>query len=254
MRQLVHILVLLAAASAASSVRQSDPTLMSPTKAKSSPPPIPFAPPSPEFCNSNTLGDDVYLSFFKPCEFTFYMYSVDVDDDNALPIDHFSCDTIDDSDSAIIIKQEDRKVMLWPESCVALGPRCYDLSMYPNLYNFTLFEGTEYAMTFPSEANVVSVDCSADFERVTKFVENLPLELKEVAEAISFAAFAIVFAVLVAVVSCICCCGACSNNRRGGDGNKRHASYVTVPPELDEPVTVMARPYQPQIYEKHVQV
>lgn len=251
MRQLIYILALLAAASA-SSVRQSDPTSTSPTtKAKSFP--IPFAPPSSEFCNSNTLGDDVYLSFFKPCEFTFY--SVDVDDDNALPIDHFSCDSIEDSDSAAIIKQEDRKVMLWPESCVALGSRCYDLSVYPNLYNFTLFEGTEYAMKFPSEANVVSVDCNADFERVTKFVENLPLELKEVAEAISFAAFAIVFAVVVAVVSCICCCcGACSNKRRGGDGNKRHGSYVTVPPELDEPVTVMARPYQPQTYEKHVQV
>lgn len=252
MRQLIHTLALLVAASA-SSVRQSDPTSTSPTtKAKSSQsPPIPFAPPSQDFCNSNTLGDDVYLSFFKPCDFTFY--SVDTD---AIPIEQFSCDAIDDSDSAAIIKQEDRKVMLWPESCVALGPRCYDLSLYPNLYNFTLFEGTEYAMTFPSEANVVSVDCSADFESVGKFVANLPLELKEVAEAISFVAFAIMFAVLAAVISCICCCcGACSNNRRGGGGdNKRHGSYVTVPPELDEPVTVMARPYQPQTYEKHVQV
>ena len=145
--------------------------------------------------------------------------------------------------------------MLWPESCVALGPRCYDLSAYPNLYNFTLFEGTEYAMIFPPEANVVAVDCSADFERVTKFVENLPLELKEVAEAISFAAFVFALAVLVAVVSCICCCcGACTSNRRGGNGNRRHGSYVTVPPELNEPVTVMARPYQPQNYEKHAQV
>eukprot|EP00563_Minutocellus_polymorphus_P012565 CAMPEP_0181064958 /NCGR_PEP_ID=MMETSP1070-20121207/24479_1 /TAXON_ID=265543 /ORGANISM="Minutocellus polymorphus, Strain NH13" /LENGTH=257 /DNA_ID=CAMNT_0023145309 /DNA_START=15 /DNA_END=788 /DNA_ORIENTATION=+ len=247
MSPLISLLALLATASAASVASVRAPSTSPPTETRPSspPPPIPFAPPSQEFCNTNTLGDDVYLSFFVPCEFIFY--TVDGDEGERPSDDHFACDSIDDSDSATIIKQEDRKVMLWPESCVALGPRCYDLSKYPNLYNFTLFEGTEFAMKFPSGANVVSVDCSADYAKVTKFVENLPIELKEVAEAIGFAAFVVSFAVLMAVVACICwCCG--TRGRPSSDGKCRHGSYVTVPPELNEPVTVMARPYQPQKY------
>ena len=195
--------------SASSSTTRSGTTSTSSTTESSSTlsPPIPFAPSSPEFCDSNEIGDDVYLSFFVPCDFTFYATEKNVN------IDHFACDSVEESDSAAIIKEESRKVMLWPDSCVANGPRCYSITDYPNLYNFTIFEGTDYAMKFPPGANVVSVDCSADFEKVQEFVESLPEEFKEVAEAIGFAAFVVLFAVLAAIVACICCC--CGGGRAG---------------------------------------
>mmetsp|Transcript_32774 Transcript_32774/g.72288 ORF Transcript_32774/g.72288 Transcript_32774/m.72288 type:complete len:256 (+) Transcript_32774:200-967(+) len=223
-------------ASTSSSTTRSGTTSSTTESPPTSSPPIPFAPPSPEFCDSNEIGDDVYLSFFVPCDFTFYAAEKNAN------IDHFACDSVEESDSAAIIKEESRKVMLWPDSCVANGPRCYSITDYPNLYNFTIFEGTDYAMKFPPGANVVSVDCSADFEKVQEFVESLPEEFKQVAEAIGFAAFVVLFAVLAAIVACICCCcGACGKR----NPSKRYgATYVNVPPELNEPV--VARLYQPQ--------
>ena len=68
---------------------------------------------SSRYGKSNILGDDAYLSFFTPCDFAFYKTD--------LVPDHFSCDEVDPS---VLIKTESRKVMMWPESCVAVGPRC----------------------------------------------------------------------------------------------------------------------------------
>jgi hypothetical protein len=160
--------------------------------------PLPFAPPSEAFCKSNILGDDAYLSFFKPCTFTFYKTS------EASNPDHFSCDTYD---TAEVIASESRKVMMWPESCVAAGPRCYSMVDYPDLSNYTIFDSTDYySMTFPSDSSIVSVDCTADFTQAQIFMENLPEELEDVASSIAFGAGVLLFAVLAAIVACICCC------------------------------------------------
>ena len=159
--------------------------------------PFPLAPPSDEFCRTNTLGDDLYISFFKPCDFTFYKTS------GSFKPDHFSCDSVDGT----TVKIESRKVLMWPESCVAAGPRCYYLADYPDLSNFTTFDGSEYySMAFPADATVASVDCTADFAEAQLFMENLPQELEDVAHSISFVGYVLLFAVLASIVACICCC------------------------------------------------
>lgn len=178
--------------------------------------PYPFAPSSDDFCDSNTLGDDTYFSVFAPCDFVFY-------DTKTMP-EHFSCDSY--GTSTTIVKKEQRKVVMWPESCVAAGPRCYSIEEYPSLYNLTLFNDTEFAMAVPKDATVVSVDCTADFEKVNEFIENLPEELAEVAASISFAAGVFLFAVIAAIVACICCCfGACRRDRP----RSAEATYMAVP-------------------------
>jgi len=188
--------------------------------------PYPFAPPSDDFCSSNTLGDDMYFSFFVPCDFVFY-------DTNAMP-EHFSCDSY--GKSTTVIKKQQRKVIMWPESCVASGPRCYSIKDNPNLYNFTLFNDTEYSMVFPKSATVVSVDCTADFAKANEFLENLPEELADVAKSISFAAGVFLFAVIAAIVACICCCfGACRRNHH----SPPEATYMAVPSHV-----VKAQPIQ----------
>ena len=175
--------------------------------------PYPFAPPSKDFCDSNTLGDDVYFSVFTPCDFVFY-------DTTVMP-QHFSCDSYDKSTT--LVKKQQRKVVMWPESCVAAGPRCYSIEENPNLYNFTLFNDTEFSMQFPKNATVVSVDCTADFAKVNEFIKNLPEELEDVAKSIGFAAGVFLFAVIAAIVACICCCfGACRRH-------PREATYMAVP-------------------------
>ena len=173
-------------------------------------PPFPFTPPSEAFCKSNILGDDAYLSFFTPCDFAFYKTD--------LVPDHFSCDEVDPS---VLIKTESRKVMMWPESCVAVGPRCYSLVDYPDLFKFAINSDEEnYAMEFPSDATVVSVDCTADFAKVEVFMESLGPEIEHVASSIAFASGVVLFAVVAAIVACFCCCfGAC----------KARPNYTLVP-------------------------
>jgi hypothetical protein len=187
--------------------------------------PYPFTPPSHDFCKSNTLGDDTYLSFFKPCEFTFFKAS-------SKP-DHFSCDLYDES---IAIKMESRKVLFWPESCIAAGPRCYDLNDYPDLSNFTIYDDVEnLSMHFPPEATVVSVDCTADYTQAQIFLDNLPEELEHVAQSIAFVGIVLLVAVLAGIVACICCiCFCCFGPRkkRTGDYMPIHAQHgILLTPE-----------------------
>lgn len=188
--------------------------------------PYPFAPPSDDFCNSNTLGDDAYVSVFLPCDFVFY-------DTSVMP-DHFSCDSYEKSTD--VVKKEQRKIVMWPESCVAAGPRCYSIEHNPTLYNYTLFNETEFGMVFPKNAKVVSVDCTADYAKVNQFIENLPQELADVAASISFAAGVLLFAVIAAIVACICCCfGVCRRNRHSSP----EVTYMAVPSHV-----VKAQPVQ----------
>jgi hypothetical protein len=176
--------------------------------------PYPFAPPSDDFCKSNTLGDDTYLSFFKPCEFAFFTAS-------SKP-DHFSCDSFDES---MAIKIESRKVLFWPESCIAAGPRCYDLKDYPDLSNFTIYDDVDnFSMRFPPEATVVSVDCTADYTQAQVFLDNLPEELEDVAQSIAFVGIVLFVAVLAGIVACICCiCFCCFGARK-----KRRDDYTPI--------------------------
>jgi len=171
--------------------------------------PYPFTPPSEEFCETNSAGDDVYISLFKPCYFVFYLSL----DSNPLKIKNFQCASIDLKSTESVISRERRKILGWPDSCVANGPRCYDLKEYPNLRNFTLFGDTEYALTFPRDADIVSVDCSGDYAEAMKAMENLPLALGPMVNAIYF--FSIVMLVSLVVCAGLCCCCMRKNRQDG---------------------------------------
>jgi hypothetical protein len=201
--------------------------------------PNPFSPPSDEFCKTNTLGDDSYISIFIPCDFTFYATDV-------LP-NHFSCDAYNtNDDDSTVIKKEQTKVAMWPDSCVATGPRCYSIANNPVLSNFTFYEDTEYHMQFPPDATVVSVDCTVDFAKAEEFLDNLPEEFAQVAASISFFAVVFAIAVIACTIACICgciiaCCGSQIRNPRG--------SYTEVPPHSSiwkgEPVQATLYNVQP---------
>jgi len=165
---------------------------------KGSLPWYPFTPPSEEFCETNSAGDDVYISLFKPCSFVFYRSL----DSNPLEINNFQCDL---TSTESVISRERRKILGWPDSCVANGPRCYALKEHPNLQNFTLFGDTEYAVTFPSDADIVSVDCSGDYAEAMEAMENLPLALGTMVNALYFFSIAMLVS-LVVCISCCCCC------------------------------------------------
>lgn len=181
--------------------------------------PYPFTPPSEEFCEHNQLGSDSYTSLFSPCVFTFYRGS-----SNVVQNGSFSCTGITNNDNNTnekIISVQERKVENWPDSCVATGPRCYDLSKYPRLENFTLFggemDGDYYAMSFPHDANYVSVDCSKDYQLAKQVIDNLPEELEPLTHAIIFFGFMVLFGSLVCVCVCaVCICSGGTNRSRTG--------------------------------------
>lgn len=212
------------------------PAFLAAAKDSSKPPlPNPFSPPSEEFCETNTLGDDSYISIFIPCDFTFYATDV-------LP-DHFSCNAY--NDDSTVIKKEQTKVVMWPDSCVAAGPRCYSIADNPHLSNYTFYDDTEYSMEFPPDATVVSVDCTADFAKAEEFLDNLPEELNKVAASIGFVAMVFAIAVLASIIACICCCIWAFR----GQDRPPHATYTAVPSHASiwkgEPVHVTAYNVQP---------
>mmetsp|Transcript_390 Transcript_390/g.494 ORF Transcript_390/g.494 Transcript_390/m.494 type:complete len:255 (-) Transcript_390:84-848(-) len=203
---------------------------------------FPFAPPTSDFCAAEEQLDedgDVYISFFKPCTFTFYKKS---DPSIVSTDDSFSCDGIANSSNYEIIDSEPSPVIGWPDTCVVNGPRCYNLTEYPYLSNFTLrgiisnqteiemlsnftklgiFSNftqigidSNLSMVFPSEADFVSVDCASDYAIAQEELKKLPEELEPLAEAFMF--FALMVLAGCIVICGICCCCLCGGGRRSG--------------------------------------
>ena len=189
--------------------------------------PYPFAPPSPEFCQNNSAGDDVYFSIFKPCVFTFYSTA------DKTPINHFECPHFHLGGESFVETIEQRKVFGWPDSSVANGPRCYELAKYPSLRNFTLFDDKDLGSTFPPNADIVSVDCSDDYAEAQHVMEDLPQVLEPLTTAIYVFACVLFLSVLTCIVFCCVCCA--KRNKRKG--------YNTVPLYYDGPA-VVARPFE----------
>ena len=159
--------------------------------------PYPFSPPidNPQFCETNDLYQSIYISFFANCNLVFYNTSTS--------LDQFTCP----SDLEGI---EEQRRVFWPDSCVALGPRCYSIDENPDLFNYTFISvngnNDDFKMApFPINSGIVSVDCSADYELVEEFMANLPENIEEIAGTMMVL---ILTVVLVFGLCCGClCCG-----------------------------------------------
>jgi len=168
--------------------------------------------------NSNYGGDDVYLSIFKPCAFIFYQTK---SPDKPI-ITNCNCSSVDLHNDASIVIMEQRKVLGWPDSSVANGSRCYVLADHPDLQNFTIM-----GKAFPPDADIVSVDCSADYEETMDVIDNVTVVVPDddgleppVANAIYFFSM-VMFIAMVACVGICCVCAFKSTSRSKG--------YTSVP-------------------------
>ena len=188
--------------------------------------PHPFALPSPEFCETNSAGDDVYSSIFKPCIFTYYREPNSRT--QTLPIRTFDCSNFDLEHKSLIVPLEKRKVHGWPDSCVANGPRCYVLAEYPSLRKFTLFGDTECAISFPPDVDIVSVDCSNDYAEALDATKDPPQALQPLTTAVF--AFVMFFALVTCTIICFMCLMKSKRSRGSG--------YHEVPLVYDGPPVV----------------
>jgi len=131
--------------------------------------PIPFAPPSDEFCTTNTLGDDFYVSLWEPCKFVFFNSTCTSE------LGHYTCD--DTYDPSQEVSEAQLQVLLWPDSCVANGPRYYLMKENPELKNY-VFDGANsnpenYTYSFPEDTAAFSVSCAADFAAAKVTLNNM---------------------------------------------------------------------------------
>lgn len=165
--------------------------------------PLPIDPPSDSFCKSNELGSDYYYTVFEPCVFTFYNSTSAVDDGN----------TCDDIDPSFIVKTEKRFVKMWPESCVASGPRCYSLASNPELAKFTSFklDGDKDKVTpFPAGAMSVNVTCASDYSKARQFADDLENNVTTILLPFILATvlfFVVGLLICCGGIYCCCCCG-----------------------------------------------
>uniref|UniRef100_A0A7S4JT49 Uncharacterized protein n=1 Tax=Odontella aurita TaxID=265563 RepID=A0A7S4JT49_9STRA len=193
------------------------------------PPPYPLAPPSEEFCRSNDLGSDVYISFFEPCTFQFYEEKPRVVGVPGRDGARFSCHGYNGGDDAIATAE--RKVLMWPDSCVAAGPRCYSMRDHPGLMTDTVFGDSDYPLDYPVKAAVVSVDCRSDFAKAQEFMKDLPEELTMVSDALLSAGRALIFVGVAFIFMGICCCFGCFRVCLCPDGKarRRQVHYSAIP-------------------------
>jgi hypothetical protein len=173
--------------------------------------------PSAEFCQHNEIGSDLYISLFSPCVFTFYKGWSNITQEES-----FSCIGIVNSTNEVIIAVKESKVVGWPDPCVANGPRCYDLSEYPDLSNFTIYGesmGNVYPMKFPEDSSYVSVDCSKDYQIAKETMKKIPEAIEPLTNAIIF------FGLMVLIGSIICCCVCCACICREGGHQRANTRY-----------------------------
>ena len=128
--------------------------------------------------------------------------------------------------------------MFWPDSCVALGERCYSIDENPELFNYTFISvngnADDYTISpFPIDSGTVSVDCSADYELAEEFMDNLPEELEEFAGAMMAM---IVLFILVVSICCGCICCGLGTAIGALCCRPRHKGYKSVPLATGVPV------------------
>jgi len=154
---------------------------------------------------NNSIGDASSETDKITSKFDFFF------PDSALmkDVNGHTCHMEDITTELEIVKIQDRKVFLWPDSCVALGDRCYSMdgdSIKYALATSTIFANYSYAMTFPQDATFVSVSCAADYESFEEFTETFP-NLESLIKWIVYSLVATLFfisAVLLGTIMCIC--------------------------------------------------
>lgn len=127
-------------------------------------------------CERDSSPHGYYGAFLEPCEFSFYSQSEETpcsahdligvgmplnwalnltENYNNQDWDQYSSDDMPDP-------RED--LLLWPDQCVGVMPRCYSVAEFESLLNKLIGNG------IPVDATHVRVDCRADGLAVTKTV------------------------------------------------------------------------------------
>jgi hypothetical protein len=181
-----------------------------------------------EDCKDNTSPHGLYGAFLQPCEFTF-MKNDAVDDSaqnactattssqvgKAVPMhwffnltEHFDKDEWDNISSDDIPDADE--LMLWPDQCVGVGPRCYSLDeMNSDMKDILsrLFD------EIPEGATHVQVDCRSDALELSRAMYALADGFEKSTPTII--AWMVTIVLLFAASTMWCCYGCCALFSRG---------------------------------------
>jgi hypothetical protein len=201
-------------------------------------------------CHKDQTPHGYYGAFLQPCEFIFRQVDqerlIPLLQDDAVPdmcsdkasvvvgkpvpmnwffnlTEHFDKDDWDEMSSDTDIADITDKLMLWPDQCVGITPRCYsvqDPAIHDTLYK--LFE------EIPEGATHVQVNCQSDAMELSRVVYAFADGFeKSMPTIIAWMTTVILFS----LVASLWCCYGCFRLCRGGPRNITapvHGHYVSI--------------------------
>lgn len=186
-----------------------------------------------EDCQKDVTPHGFYGAMLEPCEFAFFQGS-DYDTCNTgrlletpRPVhwlfklqEHIDKDDWDNMSSDDVPDFDE--LMLWPDQCVGVSPRCYQLGT-ENSIDETLSK--LFPEGIPANATHVRVDCRADAMELSRIVYSFSSGLEKSLPAIIACIVAVVFLAIVALACCLYgCCRLCNTAL-----TKKYDSYQAVP-------------------------
>jgi hypothetical protein len=229
-----------------------------------------------EDCNEDRSLHGFYGAFFQPCEFSFY-----VEGDNnektgrnetvctstsstlssqPIPVhwlfhlqEHMDKDDWDDLSNNDIPDFDE--LMLWPDQCVGVMPRCYGIraSSVPTSNSTTdkVLEVLQriFPDQIPAEATHVQVDCRVDSMELSKVAYALAGGAESSIPVI--AAWMITLILLFVLAMSYCCLALCFRHHRKGM-NHHHAYYAIPDMAIGRNDVVTAALFETKTQPKHV--
>jgi hypothetical protein len=175
-------------------------------------------------CHDNLSPHGYYGAFFQPCEFSFFQSSKDAtsgscQENNFIgtrkPVHwlfelqkHIDKDDWDELSSDDIPDWDD--LMMWPDQCVAVEPRCYPIreTTLPSKNETDLMEVllSLFPDGIPNEATHVQVDCRVDAMELSRVAYSVA---NGVEKGLGFAIALFLAVILLFIVAMSFCCYGC---------------------------------------------
>jgi hypothetical protein len=204
-----------------------------------------------EDCEKDLSPHGYYAAFFQPCEFSFYKKNkiegvatnICSSESSVLlgspkPVNwvfelkkHFDVDDWDSLDSQDIPDYDD--LMLWPDQCVGVGPRCYSLeSSGEDGGSFSDILGRLFPDGIPNGSTHVQVDCASDAREISILAYNLASGLEK---NVGYIVVGLAALCITVTVSLSLCCYGCFRlwfPRSIEKDQKYFPAYYAVPAEV----------------------